>query len=135
MHSSRRGLTLIEVMCAVAIGSFVAGIGFTGITALSRSITRAKQFASETELITALMRQAIARADNKDLDISATPTLETPTSWTNCKITGPNSVEFSLKLTATSKGTTATTGDVRKALQMSADKNTLQLKTIACYSP
>ncbi len=51
-------------MIAVALASSVSAIGFTGIVAFGRSITRAKQFASQTELITAAIRASIASSDN-----------------------------------------------------------------------
>lgn len=141
MNRSRSGLTLIEVMSAVAIGTFVAAIGFTGVTAFGRSITRAKQFTSETEMITALIRQTIARADQGHSDITDTPgDLPTPPTWTRC-VMEPNAAKFYMQLKVTTTGSTettaSTTGDVRKALQMTTDGtgsyNTLQLKTITCY--
>lgn len=82
---NRFAITLIEVMVAVSLASFVAAIGFTGISAFGKSITRAKQFTSETELITTAMRMAVANADIGATGFTALPT---PRSWVQASFSG-----------------------------------------------
>ncbi len=137
---NRCGMTLIEVMMAVAFSSFIAAIGFTGITAFGRSVTRAKQFASETELITTGMRLAIKSADSASgksyIDPAPGPMPNLPPGWTSCsidKVGQASGLTFELTIAATLKGTAATTGDVRKALNMNTSgSNTVRIQTLAC---
>lgn len=137
------GLTIMEVMMAVSIGSFIAAIGFTGINAYGKSIVRAKQFTSETEVITALMREAVDRGNQKLSGMSASTVLLTPKGWTTCAVSG-NIVTFTLDLSSTTIGGNEVNaqagGKVYNALNMDTTspgvhKNTLQIKTIACFSP
>ena len=150
------GMTLMEVMVAVALSSMICAIGFTGIVAFSRSITKSKQFTSETELIVSAIRASIASADS----VTATPqftsyinqsyipvlptTVPVPKNWVSltqvqvpagtpeCSI-----LTFSNQLTVSGVGaaqtTAATTGDVRKALNMDNGTNTLSIRAFACY--
>lgn len=138
---NRNGMTLIEVMMAVAFSSFIAAIGFTGITAFGRSVTRAKQFASETELITTAMRLGVKDADMGSTFISSASGIlpNLPPGWTSCAINraGQASVlTFTLTIAATAQGTAATTGDVRNALGMiktaNSGTNTVRIQTLAC---
>lgn len=141
------GLTLIEVMIAVALASSVCAIGFTGIVAFGRAITRAKQFTSETELITAAIRASIASAD--DAIPSSTiatsilpPTVPVPKNWVSCSIeqVGPASkLTLHLELIRSQIGnssrytTSSTTGDVSTALKMDAtQKNYLTIQSLPC---
>lgn len=136
------GLTIMEVMMAVSIGSFVAAIGFTGINAYGKSIVRAKQFTSETEVITALMREAVDRGNQRQSGMSASTTLLTPKGWTTCGVSG-DMVTFTLDLKSTTTGTNEVTaqagGKVYNALNMDTSagthKNTLTIKTITCFKP
>ena len=127
---------------AVSIGSFIAAIGFTGVNAYGKSIVRAKQFTSETEMITALMREAVGRGNNSTNlpGMSASTSLKTPKGWTTCGVSG-NVVTFTLDLKTTTLGTNEISsqagGKVFNAMNMdttagNSHKNTLTIKTINC---
>ncbi len=132
----RSGFTIMEIMMAVAMATFMAAIGFTGIQAFGKSITRSKQFTSESEMIVACMRLAIKQADatGSPPAISAAPSLEVPRNWLTCGISG-NIVTFdmssTLKLVSAGGGTGTNQTNVTNALNMdAADKNTLTIKTL-----
>ena len=149
------GLTLIEIMISVAIASSICAIGFTGIVAFGRAITRAKQFTSETELITTAIRASIASADSAIpsskilgtiLPVTDNPLLPNPVpvpkNWVSCIITdsgNASQVTFSLQLdrkqigTSSTYTTASTTGDMNTALKMdAAGKNYLNIQSLPC---
>jgi type II secretory pathway pseudopilin PulG len=144
------GITIIEVMIAVALASSLCAIGFTGITAFSRSITRAKQFVSETELTTAAIRASIASADALSSPSSQISTstfsspMLVPSKWVTCSFTpigtsttGYTQLTFALQISNTNtnglKVTASTTGDVANALKMNASRNnTLNIQSLPC---
>jgi type II secretory pathway pseudopilin PulG len=146
----KSGITIIEVMIAVALASSLCAIGFTGITAFSRSITRAKQFVSETELITAAIRASAASADAGSATISYSILLSpvsVPKNWVICThapLLGGSQLTFTLpsgmrnQIGNSGQYTTAsTTGDVANALKMNttvpgAPTNTLNIQSLPC---
>lgn len=123
----RSGLTLIEVMMAVSLASFVAAIGFTGINAFGKAITRSKQFASETEMITAAIRLVDQRADNGYATLP-TQTMSRPKNWTYCDMTS-SGLQFTLQATNKQTG-----GHVEQALNMNgSNQNTLVIRALMIY--
>lgn len=141
MHP-RSGFTIMEIMMAVTMASFMAAIGFTGISAFGKSITRSKQFTSESELVIACMRMAIEQADageNRLVDpgIHALPyELPVPRNWVKCTIDTPDTIKFEIADTLANTIVSAGGGDgpgrtnVKNGLNMSGDKNTLTIKTL-----
>ena len=145
------GMTLMEVMVAVALSSMICAIGFTGIVAFSRSITKSKQFTSETELIVSAIRASIASADYLTSSPQFTsyinpvflPTpVAVPKNWVGLAHTpDPTSKssiltfsnQLSVSVVTGVQTTGATTGDVRKALNMDSGTNTLSIRAYACY--
>jgi Tfp pilus assembly protein FimT len=134
---NRAGFTIMEIMMAVAMATFMAAIGFTGIQAFGKSITRSKQFTSESEMIIACMRMAIGQAEAGYSQISATPgVLPVPRNWTQCKISG-NTITFTLdtnlKLVSTggSDGSIGTSSIFGGLNMNAAHENTLTVKTLA----
>jgi len=115
-------------MIAVALASFVAGIGFTGINAYGKSITRAKQFTSETEMITAAMRMADEQAESGAL--LPVGTMQVPRGWTSCDMQ-TDRITFGLQVKEVQTG-----GQVKKGLQMDGSgQNVLIIKALSCYKP
>lgn len=134
---TRNALTIMEVMVAVSLASFVAAIGFTGINAFGKSITRAKQFTSETELITSAMRMAVA---NADVGASGFTALPTPRSWVQASFTG-NTMTMTL---ASHMGADKFGGRMDRGLQMNTSgsqmnpgvsSNQLVIAAISIYRP
>jgi type II secretory pathway pseudopilin PulG len=85
MATARAGFTLTEVLMALGLSMFIAAIGFTGIQAFGKAVTRAKQFAAETQMITACLEFAGASADASAsysfANTDAVNTLACPKSW------------------------------------------------------
>lgn len=136
---SRHGFTIMEIMFAVSMATFMAAIGFTGISAFGKSVTRSKQFTSESEMVIACMRMAIKEADAGQDRISATSgPLPVPRNWTTCTIssTDPSVVEFTIATTLAGNIASAGGGggvgqtNVRNALNMSGNSNTIIIKTV-----
>jgi Tfp pilus assembly protein FimT len=123
----RSGLTIMEVMIAVALASFVCAIGFTGINAFGKAITRSKQFTSETEMITAAMRMADDRADRGLNALPALDPVSTPKNWTRCKM-NPDGLEFTLVVKNAQVG-----GKISGGLNMESGKNTLMIRALFIY--
>jgi prepilin-type N-terminal cleavage/methylation domain-containing protein len=79
MGPSKSGLTLIEVLVAVALSTFIAAIGFTGIQAYAKSIMRAREMSAQTQLISIMMVDSIKQADAYQASLSSS--LTGPTNW------------------------------------------------------
>lgn len=122
----RAGLSLIEVMTAVSLATFIAAIGFTGVNAFGKSITRAKQFTSETEMITAAIRIADEQAEAAAL--LPVGTMQVPRGWTTCDMQSDR-ITFEIQVKEEQTG-----GHVKKGLNMdSAGQNVLIVKALSCY--
>ncbi len=162
MHQ-RTGFTIMEIMLAVTMASFMAAIGFTGISAFGKSITRSKQFASESEMIISCMRMAIKEADGggpvsgKDwiidpaipspiiTDPNTLYTMPVPRNWAKCMIDDSNSSKIIFELADTLKvenaGGSDTGSNVRGGLNMAKIipagpfVNTLTIKTLIGNRP
>lgn len=120
----RAGLTILEITIAVALASFVSAIGFTGINAFGKAITRSKQFTSETQMITAAMRMADNLADGGTNVLPAQNPVPTPRNWTRC-IMYSDRLEFTLQVNAAQAG-----GDISKGLNMGGGKNTVMVRAL-----
>jgi prepilin-type N-terminal cleavage/methylation domain-containing protein len=84
MQITRSGFTLTEVLMALGLSVFIAAIGFTGIQTFGKAVTRAKQFAGETQMITMCMQLTGYYADASSSYSFATTTpsiLACPPSW------------------------------------------------------
>jgi prepilin-type N-terminal cleavage/methylation domain-containing protein len=127
----RSALTLIEVMIAISLASFVSAIGFTGVNAFGKAITRSKQFASETQMITMAIRLADQRADNGYSTLPVQASVSRPKNWTYCEMISTGLI---FKLQATNK---QTGGQVEQALNMASvagvNQNTLDIKALMIY--
>ena len=153
----------MEIMMAVAMATFMAAIGFTGIQAFGKAITRSKQFASESEMIIACMRMAVKAADSggavagKDwiidpaslspitTDPSSIYTMPVPRNWTKCMIDDSNSSKVIFELADTlkiesaggSRGGSNIRGGLNMAKIISSGPfvNTLTIKTLIGNRP
>jgi prepilin-type N-terminal cleavage/methylation domain-containing protein len=127
--SPRCALTLIEVMIAVSLASFVAAIGFTGVNAFGKAITRSKQFTAETQVITACLRYAVRTGDVNVLNtVYSTSPIPLPTNYPTTTISG-NTLQFSIGISNAKVG-----GTIRTGLQTdSTGKNSLIVKAIMAY--
>lgn len=127
---NRAAFTIMEILLAITMASFMAAIGFTGISAFGKSITRSKQFTSESEVILACMRMAVADAEKGNPAMTAS-SLETPKNWVQCAIAGDRvtlTLDSGLVLTSAGGGGTS---NIRGGLNMGAsNNNTITIKTV-----
>lgn len=127
-YHSRKAFTIMEVMMAVALGSFIAAIGFTGINAFGKAVTRSKQFTAQTQIITACLRYSARRGDAINQNSLGDSPVPTPKSYPTTTVSG-NLLEFETTISSAQVG-----GDVRKGLQAnSANKNSILIKAIMAY--
>ncbi len=92
---------MTEVLMALGLSSFIAAIGFTGVQAFGKAVSRAKQFYSETQIITASLVKAGTIADDTTMTnfsfggISAA-TLSCPPSWPQPSVTNSGLSPYNL---------------------------------------
>ena len=89
---SRSGFTLTEVLMALGLSMFIAAIGFTGVQTFGKAVSRAKQFYSETQVITASLIMAGTIADdttatNFSFGSISPAMLSCPPSWPQPSVT------------------------------------------------
>ena len=89
---ARSGFTLTEVLMALGLSMFIAAIGFTGVQTFGKAVSRAKQFYSETQVITASLIMAGTIADdttttNFSFGSVSASTLSCPKSWPQPSVT------------------------------------------------
>ena len=126
---SQHALTIIEIMVAVSLASFIAAIGFTGVNAYGKAITRSKQFTAETEIILAAMRSAVKSADQNGADvINDINPAAVPPNWPEPTIAG-NMLTFEVKIAKNRMG-----GNIDSALKTdSSRKNSMIIKALMAY--
>jgi len=128
-RNHRNGLTLIEVMIAVSLASFIAAIGFTGISAFGKAITRSKQFTAQTQVIVATLRYATVSADVYGQNALAnTASLPIPKNWPQADVSG-NTLTFTTTVKTSQVG-----GNINSGLQADASrKNSMLIKALMVY--
>ena len=125
----RSGFTIMEVMIAVSIASFIAAIGFTGVNAFGKAVTRSKQFTAESQIIVATLRYAVRTADvNGGNQIAASGTLPIPKNWPAAEVSG-NTLTFTVTVKDAQVG-----GAISSGLQTDSNrKNSLLIKALMTY--